>query len=140
MKKYPSIQLDAALHIHLLLVDDEPDFIETIGKHCRRVKIETSTALGCEQAIEIMEQKRAQVLIMDISMPITDGITCLHRIKQRWPTSEVIMLTGHASVKSGIAGMEGGAFDYCLKPTNTQELLEKIELAAQKALLNDKTR
>ena len=48
----------------------------------------------------------------------------------------MIILTGHASVQSGIEGMQGGAFDYCLKPIDVRELLEKVELAAQKALIN----
>ena len=48
----------------------------------------------------------------------------------------MIILTGHASVQSGIAGMQSCAFDYCLKPIDVRELLEKVELAAQKALIN----
>jgi DNA-binding NtrC family response regulator len=83
-----------------------------------------------------LETQPADVIIMDVSMPEVDGIACLKKVKQRWPMVEVIILTGHASVKSGIEGMQSGAFDYCLKPIDVLELLEKVELAAQKALIN----
>ena len=67
---------------------------------------------------------------------VTWRIECLRQVKQGWPEAEVILLTGHASVQSGIEGMESGAFDYCLKPIDVPDLLDKVELAAQKALIN----
>ena len=69
-------------------------------------------------------------------VPVVDGIECLRQVKQSWPKVEVILLTAHASVQSGIEGMESGAFDYCLKPIDVPDLLDKLELAAQKALIN----
>jgi len=131
-----AFQLDAALKIHLLLVDDEPDFKEVMLKHLSRMGIRLSVAEGCLEAIETLEAHAIDVVIMDMNMPGVDGIQCLRRVKQRWPLTEVIILTGHASVKSGIEGMQSGAFDYCLKPIDVRELIEKVELAAQKALIN----
>ena len=80
------------------------------------------------------------MVLMDMQMPETDGIACLRQIKRRWPLAEVVLLTGHASVQSGIAGMESGAFDYCIKPIDVPDLLDKLELAAQKALINRESR
>ena len=133
--EHPS-RLEAALKIHLLLVDDELDFKEVMLKHLSRMGIQLSVAEGCSDALETMESHTVDVIIMDMNMPGLDGIQCLRRVKERWPQVEVIILTGHASVKSGIEGMQSGAFDYCLKPIDIQELLDKIELAAQKALIN----
>jgi DNA-binding NtrC family response regulator len=131
-----NFRLDAALKIHLLLVDDEPDFQEIIHKRMTRMGVRLSLANCCRAAIQSLETQPADVIIMDVSMPEVDGIACLKKVKQRWPMVEVIILTGHASVKSGIEGMQSGAFDYCLKPIDVLELLEKVELAAQKALIN----
>jgi DNA-binding NtrC family response regulator len=131
-----AFKLDAALKIRLLLVDDEPDFKEIILKRLTRMKIQLSLADCCLAALETLENESIDVVIMDVSMPGLDGIQCLKKVKERWPLIEVIILTGHASVKSGIEGMQGGAFDYCLKPIDVLELLEKVELAAQKALVN----
>jgi DNA-binding NtrC family response regulator len=128
--------LEAALKIKLLLVDDEPEFLETLEKHLRRRKINTSVAEGCKVALDILEEQAIDVIVMDVSMPEIDGLQCLKKVKEKWPLIEVVILTGHASVKSGIEGMQGGAFDYCIKPIETQELVEKIELAGQKALIN----
>lgn len=128
--------LDAALKIHLLLVDDEPAFKESVQTHLIRMNIRHSLAAGCPDALELLATQPVDVVIMDMHMPVMDGIQCLRKVKERWPLVEVIILTGHASVKSGIEGMESGAFDYCIKPIDMGELIEKIELAAQKALIN----
>lgn len=128
--------LEAALKIHLLLVDDEEEFKEIMQKHLARMGIHLSVSECCLDALEILAAQPIDVVIMDMNMPGMDGIQCLKKVKERWPQVEVIILTGHASVKSGIEGMQGGAFDYCLKPIDVMELLEKVELAAQKALIN----
>jgi DNA-binding NtrC family response regulator len=134
-----TFKLEAALKIHLLLVDDEPDFTAVMYKYLSRNGIEISVANNCREALDTMTSRPVDVVIMDMNMPEMDGIQCLRTLKERWPQIEVIILTGHASVQSGIAGMQSGAFDYCLKPIDMRELLEKIELAAQKALINKET-
>ncbi|MBV5318496.1 MAG: response regulator [Desulfobulbaceae bacterium] len=136
MTSEQAFQLDAALKIHLLLVDDELEFKEVMQKHLSRMGIRLSVAGCCIDALETLEAQAIDVVIMDMNMPGVDGIQCLRKVKERWPLTEVIILTGHASVKSGIEGMQSGAFDYCLKPIDVRELIEKVELAAQKALIN----
>lgn len=136
MSSEPAFQLDAALRIRLLLVDDEPDFKEVMLKHLSRKGIRLSVAECCLDALDELDTAPADVVIMDMHMPGENGIQCLRKVKERWPLTEVIILTGHASVQSGIEGMQSGAFDYCIKPIDVRELLEKVELAAQKALIN----
>lgn len=135
MNDQPS-NLDAALRIHLLLVDDEPDFKEVMQQHLGQAGIRLSVSECCSDGLELLALQQIDVVIMDMNMPGMDGIQCLRKVKERWPQIEVIILTGHASVKSGIEGMESGAFDYCIKPIDVEELIEKVELAAQKALIN----
>ena len=136
MSSEPAFQLDAALRIRLLLVDDEPDFKEVMLKHLSRRGIRLSVAECCLDALDELDTAPADVVIMDMHMPGENGIQCLRKVKERWPLTEVIILTGHASVQSGMEGMQSGAFDYCIKPIDVRELLEKLELAAQKALIN----
>ena len=136
MSSEHAFQLDAALRIRLLLVDDEPDFKEVMLKHLSRKGIRLSVADCCLDALDLLDTTPADVVIMDMHMPEVNGIQCLRQVKERWPLTEVIILTGHASVQSGIEGMQSGAFDYCIKPIDVRELLEKVELAAQKALIN----
>ena len=136
MSSEPAFQLDAALRIRLLLVDDDPDFKEVMLKHLSRRGIRLSVAECCLDALDELDTAPADVVIMDMHMPGENGIQCLRKVKERWPLTEVIILTGHASVQSGMEGMQSGAFDYCIKPIDVRELLEKVELAAQKALIN----
>jgi DNA-binding NtrC family response regulator len=136
MMNTQACQLEATRKIHLLLVDDDREFKEAMHRHLSRIGIRLSVSECCLAALDLLATQGAEVVIMDMNMPGMDGIQCLREIKGRWPLIEVIILTGHASVQSGIEGMESGAFDYCLKPIDTRELIEKIELAAQKALIN----
>jgi len=64
-----------------------------------------------------------------------DGIETLREMKKKKPLVEVIMLTGHASVESGIQGMHLGAFDYVMKPVALDELLEKMRQAYERKLI-----
>ncbi len=132
-----SLPLSQALAlVDLLLVDDEPVFGQKLQQRLHCLGLRVWLADSCRSALDLLEQHDIAVVIMDMQMPEVDGIQCLRRIKREWPEVEVLFLTGHASVETGIEGMEGGAFDYCLKPIDVPDLLEKVELAAQKALIN----
>ena len=71
-------------------------------------------------------------------MPGMDGIETLKEIKKHYPSVEVIMLTGHGSVESGIQGMSYGAYDYVMKPFNFDALLNKIQKAYERKTLKQK--
>jgi DNA-binding response OmpR family regulator len=66
-------------------------------------------------------------------LPDQDGIECLKSIKGKNPHLPVVMLTGHASMRAGLQGMEYGATDYCLKPIELDELVEKLLIALREA-------
>ncbi len=117
----------------LLLVDDEADFREIMAKFFSRRGIDFETAGGCMEALDWLGRDSFDVVIMDVSMPGLDGFECMAEMKKVKPEVEVIILTGHASINAGVIGMKKGAFDYCLKPVDFDELLEKIILAREKA-------
>jgi DNA-binding NtrC family response regulator len=62
-------------------------------------------------------------------MPDMDGVETLKRIKQQFPMTEVIMLTGHATAESAVEGMKSGATDYLVKPADIETLIAKAEAA-----------
>lgn len=117
----------------LLLVDDETDFREIMAKYFLRRKISFEMAGGCMEALDWIGRDSFDVVIMDVSMPGLDGFDCMAEMKKIQPELEIIILTGHASINAGVIGMKKGAFDYCLKPVDFDELLEKIILAREKA-------
>ena len=130
------LQSDALTQAELLLVDDEGAFRLDLQERLQALGLRVTAASCCREALHLLAMRNVDVVIMDMQMPEVDGIDCLRQVKQRWPEVEVILLTAHASVQSGIEGMESGAFDYCLKPIDVPDLLAKVELAAQKALIN----
>lgn len=115
----------------VLLVDDERPFVETMMKRLNKRDVEILPAYNGQEALEQLEKdNHIEVVILDIKMPVMDGMEALSRIKAKHPLVEVIMLTGHATVETGIEGMKMGAFDYLMKPCNTEELVTKVQEAA----------
>ena len=121
----------------VLIVDDELDFLETIVKRIRARNVEVSGVESGYLALEALESSSPDVIILDVKMPGLDGIETLREIKKKKPLTEVIMLTGHASVESGIQGMQLGAFDYLMKPIALDELLEKVRQAYERKLTQE---
>ena len=117
----------------VLVVDDETDFSETIVNRLLKRKIEATGVPRGEAALALMKEKNFDVVLLDIKMPGgMDGIEILREIKKIQPLTEVILLTGHASVETSIEGMQSGAFDYLIKPVKFAELLEKLVAAFEK--------
>lgn len=117
----------------VLVVDDEKDFLETLVNRLKKRKIDTHGAKSGEDALKLIKNRPFDVVILDIKMPGgMDGIEALRAIKKIQPLTEVILLTGHASVETSIEGMKLGAFDYVLKPVKLEELLPKMLQAFEK--------
>ena len=115
----------------VLLVDDEKAFVETMIKRLNKRELEIVPAHNGQEALDrLANDSQIEVVILDIKMPVMDGMEALANIKAKHPLVEVIMLTGHATVESGIEGMKMGAFDYLMKPCDTDELVAKVEEAS----------
>lgn len=128
------------MDINILLVDDESDFVETMVKRFGIRKMPIDTARSGQEALAVMEAKDYDVIILDVRMPGMDGLEVLKRIRERSPLTEVIMLTGHASLEAGMQGMNLGAYDYVLKPADFDDLLDKVRKAFERKQLNAKAR
>ncbi len=109
----------------ILIVDDEVDFRSTLIKRIRKRQVNASGACSGEEALEYLTAEAADVVILDLNMPGMGGLETLRQIKSRFPGTEVILLSGHASADLAIEGMEAGAFDYLMKPMDIDELLYK---------------
>ena len=124
--------------IRMLLVDDEDDFRITLAERLKLRKIDVTDAGSGNEAIELVRQKSFDVAVIDVKMPGIDGIETLKQIKQIQPAMEIVMLTGHASIESGIKAMKLGAYNYIMKPCDIDELLIKTGDAYQHKLLKEK--
>jgi DNA-binding NtrC family response regulator len=102
-------------------------------KRLTKRNLNISTAFSGDEALEQLEKDSdIEVVILDVKMPGMDGIQTLQHIKAKFPLMEVIMLTGHATVDTGIEGMKLGAYDYLMKPCDMDVLLAKVGEAAAK--------
>ena len=122
----------------LLIVDDEKDFVEALAERLVIRDYDATTSMDGRDAIEKAKRYNFDVVILDVKMPGMDGVEVLREIKGIKPLTEVIMLTGHATVDSAIEGMKLGAYDYLMKPCETEDLIDKIEKAYEKKIEHEK--
>lgn len=117
----------------ILVVDDEIDFLDTIIKRLRKRQLDVTGVESGEEALKLIKKQLFDVVLLDIKMPGgMDGIETLKEIKKIRPLTEVVLLTGHASIETSIEGMKLGAFDYLLKPIKLEDLLLKLTAAFEK--------
>ncbi len=120
------------MKVKILLVDDEEQFVEVLAERLEARNFDVRRASSGDEAISKLEEKESDVVVLDVLMPGKDGVQTLKEIKQLWPIVEVIMLTGHATVETAIEGMKLGAYDYLMKPSETEDLVNKISKAYQR--------
>lgn len=122
----------------ILLVDDEKTMVKYLSKRLIKKGFEISIAYNGMEALEQMQAADFDVVLLDVLMPGMNGIDTLREIKKMKPRTEVIMLTGHASVEVGIEGMKAGAFNYIMKPFDPNELVAEINLACEQRRIMQK--
>jgi DNA-binding NtrC family response regulator len=113
----------------VLIVDDEERFRNTMCKLLNVRGVTAETADNGAKALEKLKTGAYDVLILDVRMPEMGGVEVLSEIRKFNPEIEVIIMTGYASVDTAKAIMSLGAYDYMLKPYDTDQLVEKIEAA-----------
>ncbi len=126
--------------IRLLLVDDEEHFRHILAKRLIKRGMTPEQAGTGEACLSLLEEKTMDVVVLDVRMPGMNGIEVLHHIKRRYPKTEVILLTGHATPQDGVEGIKSGAFDYLSKPIEMEHLLSKIKQAHEKILREEEKR
>jgi len=115
----------------ILLVDDEKTMVKYLSKRLIKKGFDISAVYNGLDALEQVKAADFDVVLLDVLMPGMNGIETLKEIKKIKPRTEVIMLTGHASVEVGIEGMKAGAFNYIMKPFDPNELVAEINLACE---------
>jgi len=124
-----------ATKIRLLFVDDEKKFLENISESLSLRDLDVTSFTGGAGALEAIESgKKFDVALIDLKMPGIDGEELLLRIKDHDPAMEVVILTGHGSVKSAASLTRSGAHEYLLKPCDIDEVLRAVTSAYAKKI------
>jgi DNA-binding NtrC family response regulator len=127
--------MEEKLEAKVLLVDDEEEFCNMLSERLETRGMKVNAVLSGEDAVKRVEDQNFDAIILDLAMPGIDGIETLRRIKEMRPDLEILMLTGHGTVKSGIEAMKLGAEDFLEKPVDMKVLMEKISQAKHKRML-----
>ena len=112
--------------VKLLLVDDEVGFVDVLSKRLSKRDMAVTAAYSGTGAIQTLRKHDFDVAVLDLKLEDMDGIEILRIFKKLVPDMPVIMLTGHGSEQAAREGLACGAFDYLTKPSDLEELVNKI--------------
>ncbi len=116
--------------IRVLVVDDEPAIVEMICRELTKEGYETVGTGDAIEALKVIEEPFA-VIIVDLRMPKMDGLDLIRTIGEKYPQTQVIIITGHGDEKDAIEAVKLHVFDYIRKgELAIDKLLESIEKAA----------
>ncbi len=124
--------------INLLIVDDEVDFFESISKSLRVRDFNVLAVNRGEKAIEAAKKNPIDIALVDLKMPGIDGEETLKALKEEHKWMEVVILTGHGTFDLAVECTRLGAHSYLQKPCELSELLEVLENAYKKKVMNKK--
>ncbi len=114
----------------LLLVDDEKSVRTTLTLFLKKEGYLVDQAADGDEAVVMMKEKYFDLVITDLKMKTMDGLDVLKKAKEINPMMEVIVLTGHGTVETGVEAMKCGAYDYITKPPD----LDEFKMLIAKAL------
>jgi len=120
-----------------LIVDDEPLVRSSLSELLTLSGYTVSTAGNGKEALELLRDYTADIIITDIKMPEMDGIQLLNQVKKRHPEVPVILITGYGSIDSAVEAMKQGAYDYITKPIVDSEIKIVIERLMQQRQLQE---
>ncbi|WP_449246716.1 response regulator [Desulfarculus baarsii] len=123
---------DFQLPSKVLLVDDEREFVQTLGERLLLREIGSAVVFDGEQALKVVAEDEPEVIVLDLKMPGIDGLEVLRRIKRDYPKVEVIILTGHGSERDRDNCLQIGAFAYLEKPVDIEQLSQTMQQAYDK--------
>ena len=112
----------------VLIVEDEKDTLFILTKLLEKNGYEVASAINGSEALDIIDDFSPKVIVADWTMPIMDGIELCNRLKENEKHKLIyyIILTARTSLKDRVKGLDVGADDFLLKPTENQELLARI--------------
>lgn len=123
------------ISIRVLIVDDDESHAQAVAESLRRVGYDCTVAGSGERAVTLIESQTYDVVVTDLMMDDVDGLEILRKSKEELPDAEVILLTGHASIKTAVAAGQHGVHTYLTKPLDITELRHAVEKASTRVRL-----
>lgn len=108
----------------ILIVDDEPGILATLGGILSDEGYAILTTASGEEALALYEEKRPAVVFLDIWLADRDGLETLQALREADPTAAVVMMSGHGTTSTAVKAIKMGAFDYLEKPLSYKRVAE----------------
>lgn len=119
----------------ILVVDDEARMADLIKRELEDHDHTVATSGDGPAALELMEKNAFDLVITDLRMPGMDGLELLQQARQRFPQTEIVLMTAYASAQTAVEAMKEGAYDYLTKPFEMDELLIMVERIGERQRL-----
>lgn len=116
----------------ILLIEDDVTFSAMLERFLKKNGFAVDTSYSSEEAQKKMAENVYDLIFTDLRLPDDDGISILTKVKDLYPDTPVILMTGYAEVSTAVKAMKKGAFDYISKPFNQDEVLAVIKNALKK--------
>ena len=108
---------------NILVVDDDEVVRLSHMRSLATAHCNVEAAWNGSEALHAMERHPFDVVLLDLRMPGMDGMTVLKTIKERWPESEVVVITGYPSIETAKEAVRLGAYDYLAKPVGPDDVI-----------------
>lgn len=109
---------------NILIVDDEPVVRLSHLRSLATANFDATAVGSGTEALSLLECHAYDLIFLDIRIPDIDGITLLKTVKQKWPESEVIIITGFPAIESAKEAVRLGAYHYLVKPVSPAEVVK----------------
>ncbi|MEW5747043.1 MAG: sigma-54 dependent transcriptional regulator [Nitrospirota bacterium] len=129
-----------AINAKVLIIDDEKVALRNLEHVMKKEGYDTVGTVSGQNALKLLEEQRFDVVLTDLRMEKVDGMQILQRSRELSPDTEVIMITGYATLKSAIDAIKHGAFYYIAKPFKLEEVRKVVREAAEKVRLKQENR
>ena len=116
----------------LLVVDDAPDTLEVLQRNLTGKGYRVFIAPGVAEAIQVLEKTPVDLVITDLKMPRASGLDLIRHVRENLKDTEVVLITGYASIEGAVKAIKTGADEYLSKPFTDEELFGAVHRALEK--------
>ena len=117
---------------HILVIDDDENLLKSIKKILKLEHYAVDTLLNAREAEQYLASQKYQCLLLDVKMPVVNGMELLNQVLQKHPGLPVVMISGQSDIETAVRSIKDGAYDFIEKPINPERLLVAVRNAIQR--------
>ncbi|SDF25123.1 hybrid sensor histidine kinase/response regulator [Desulfovibrio legallii] len=119
--------------MRVLIVDDEAAFAHPLAERLRLRGVDATTAADAPAALDALAAQERDLIFLDVGLPGMDGVTLLKVLHEKYPRTDVVMLSGAADMGKAVQAMRRGALNWLSKPVSLEDVLAECRKAGERA-------